>query len=68
MHAYHDRMQQPFVNGDSQLYVDVVINKCRHLMSLSIDPVFVFDGKRNCLKVILSYSNSCEYCFHIFFP
>ena len=35
---------------DSRLYVDYILNRVKHLQSLGIIPVLVFDGRRNCLK------------------
>ena len=35
---------------DSQLYVDFILSRIRHFHTLDVEPVLVFDGKRNIMK------------------
>ena len=35
---------------DNQLYVDFIISRVRHMITLGVTPIVVFDGKRNNLK------------------
>ena len=46
--AAEDFVDSGFV--DSQLYVDYVLNRVAILQGMGIEPVLVFDGRRNCLK------------------
>jgi 5'-3' exonuclease len=46
--AAEDLVDSNFV--DSQLYVDYVLNRVAILQGMGIEPVLVFDGRRNCLK------------------
>ena len=42
-------------NTDAQFYVDFVLSRARGLREQGVEPVFVFDGKRNNLKVLGTY-------------
>jgi len=46
--AAEDFVDSKFV--DSQLYVDFILSRIRHFLTLGVEPVLVFDGKRNTMK------------------
>jgi len=52
VHAIQQPITQPFDGSNSELFVDVMVNKVCKLRAQGIEPVFVFDGRRNILKVI----------------
>ena len=54
MHAFNGRItsERNFDNANSQLFVDVIISKVNMLRCHGIEPVLVFDGRRNTLKVL----------------
>ena len=41
--------------NDSQFYVDFILSRARSLREAGVEPVLVFDGKRNNLKVLQDF-------------
>lgn len=51
MHAILQPTSQIFDGSNSELFVDIMINKVCKLRGQGIEPIFIFDGRRNALKV-----------------